>query len=109
MLKATSYMTHQKEFSMIRDQVLAVSGAILQDDSGIPYKYFQPDAWKVQLYGDYIRPYGSFRWLEQPDLRKAYATGAKPLTLHLGYGYLRITSNLLLARRMGPAPAIARR
>jgi len=109
MLKATSYMTHQKEFSVIREQMLAVSGAILQDDSGIPYKYFQPDAWKVQLYGDYIRPYGSFRWLEQPDLRKAYATGAKPLSLHLGYGYLRITSNLLLARRMDPAPAIARR
>ena len=109
MLKATSYMTHQKEFSLIREQVLSTSSALLQDDSGIPYKYFEPDVWKVQLYGDYIRPYGSFRWLEQPDLRKAYAAGAKPLSLHLGYGYLRITSNLLLARRMSPAPALAKR
>jgi hypothetical protein len=74
--------------------------AILQDDSGLPYKSFQDGAWKVQLYGDYQRPYGSFRWLEQPDLRKAYATGnSKPLSMHLGYGYSRIASNLLLAKR----------
>jgi len=100
LLKATSYMTHKPEFSLIRDRLLSVSTAILQDDSGIPYKSFQKDIWKVQLYGEYSRPYGSFRWLEQPDLRKAYeATSTKPLTLHLGYGYSRIASNLLLARR----------
>jgi len=55
----------------------------------------------VQLYGDYIKPYGSFSWLEQPDLREAYKTaGAKPLPMHVGYGYRRITSNLLLATRL---------
>ncbi len=100
LLKATSYMTHHAEFSIIRDQLLSVSSAILQDDSGLPYKSFHDSAWKVQLYGDYQRPYGSFRWLEQPDLRSAYAAGnVKPLSLHLGYGYSRIASNLLLARR----------
>jgi hypothetical protein len=98
LLKATSYMPHHAEFSLIRDQILSNSGAVLQDDSGIPYKYFQTGGWKTQLYGDYIRPYGSFRWLEQPDLRKAYEAGSKPLTLHVGYGYRKITSNLLLAR-----------
>jgi len=99
LLKATSYMTHHPEFSVIRDRLLSVSNAVLQDDSGIPFKYFE-NGWKVQLYGDYRRPYGSFRWLEQPDLRRAYAaTGTKPLTLHLGYGYSRIDSNLLLATR----------
>jgi len=100
LLKATSYMTHRPEFSLIRNQILTNSSAILQDDSGIPYRYFKPDAWKVQLYGDYSRPYGSFRWLEQPDLRKAYeSSGPKPLSLHVGYGYRRINSNLLLARQ----------
>ena len=29
---------------------------------GSPYKKFAPDQWKVQLYGDYNQPYGSFRW-----------------------------------------------
>jgi hypothetical protein len=41
LLKATSYMTHRPEFSLIRDQILASSAAILQDDSGIPYRYFR--------------------------------------------------------------------
>jgi hypothetical protein len=52
------------------------------------------------LYGDYVRPYGSFRPLEQPDLRKAYLTlGPKPLEFRIGYGYGRVESNLLLATR----------
>jgi hypothetical protein len=101
LLTATSYITNRSEFSLIRKHIVANSAAILQDDSGIPYRYFQADQWKVQLYGDYVRPYGSFGWLEQPNLRKAYETiGAKPLSLHVGYGYGKITSNLLLGRRI---------
>ncbi len=99
-LKATSYMLHHPEFSLIRDQVLANSAAVLQDDSGIPYHFWTSPAWRVQLYGDYVRPYGSFRWLEQPDLRQAYRTAApQPLTFRIGYGYGRVPSNLLLAVR----------
>jgi hypothetical protein len=99
MLKATSYMTHKGTFSMIRDQILAISGAVLQDDSGIPFHYFQSADWKVQLYGAYTRPYGSFKWLAQPDLKKAFDEGAKPLPIRIGYGYSKVESNLLLARR----------
>lgn len=99
-LKATSYMTHHAAFSMIRTEVLDKSAAILQDDSGIPYSFFRPETWKVQLFGEYNRPYGSFRWMEQPALRKAYSqAGVKPLSLRLGYGYAKIGSDLLLARR----------
>jgi hypothetical protein len=108
LLKATSYMTHQPEFSLIRDQILANSSAILQDDSGIPYHYFQTGDWNVQLFGDYTRPYGSFRWLEQSDLRKAYESGAKPLAFRVGYGYSRITSNLLLGRHANLAASLTR-
>jgi hypothetical protein len=99
-LKATSYMTHREDFSMIRDGVLAHSANILQDDSGIPYRFFQSDSWDVQLYGEYDQPYGGFRLMEQPTLRKAYGESAvKPLPLRLGYGFSKIASNLLLARR----------
>ena len=104
LLKATSYMTHHPEFSIIRSRILAQSESILQDDSGIPYKDFDPAAWQVRLFGDYERPYGSFRWLEQPALRKAYqAPGVEPLPFHIGYGFHRIPSNLQLARRSSPA------
>lgn len=99
-LKATSYLTHQAAFSMIRESVLARSANILQDDSGIPYAFLRPEIWRVQLHGEYNRPYGSFRSMTQPALRKAYSEASvKPLSLHLGYGYARIGSNLLLARR----------
>lgn len=107
LLKATSYMTHRPEFSVIRDRILAQSEAILQDDSGIPYKFFDPSVWQVRLFGEYERPYGSFRWLEQPTLRQAYQSpGVEPLPFHLGYGFHRIPSNLLLARRFNTAPKV---
>ncbi len=98
--KATSYMTHHADFSIIRDQVLAKSAAVLQDDSGIPYHYFRDQPWRVQLYGEYVRPYGSFKWLEQPDLRKAYEEpDRKPLPFQIGYGFRRMPSNLLFASK----------
>jgi hypothetical protein len=101
LLKATSYMVHKPEFSIIRERVLSGSVAVLQDDSGIPYRFFAAAPWTVQLYGDYLRPYGSFRWLEQADLRKAYLSSApKPLGFRIGYGYGRIPSNLLFAKKM---------
>ncbi len=106
MFKSTSYMLHRREFGLIRKLVLENSAAILQDDSGIPYHWFGPDLWTVQLYGEYDRPYGSFKWMEQADLRDAYKQpGTKPLPMHVGYGYRKITSNLLLAKRVVPAGA----
>lgn len=106
MFKSTSYMLHRREFSLIRNLVLENSGTVLQDDSGIPYRLFGSDLWKVQLYGDYDRPYGSFKYMEQVDLRNAYKQpGTKPLPMHVGYGYKKITSNLLLAKRVAAAQA----
>ena len=94
-------MIHKAEFSIVRERLLASSAALLQDDSGIPYHFFADRSWRVQLYGAYDRPYGSFRWLEQADLRNAYLqTGVKSLDFRIGYGYGRIPSNLLLARKM---------
>lgn len=99
--KSTSYMTHKDEFSLIRDQVLSLSSAVMQDDSGIPFKFFDPARWQVQLYGDYEKPYGSFRYLVQPDLKAAYdkGEGIKPLAFRIGYGFGRTPSNLLIAKR----------
>jgi len=99
-LKATSYMPHHSDFATIRREVLANSSLILQDDSGIPYRFFDPAQWQVQLYGGYTQPYGSFRYLVQPDLRKAYEDSPpKPLGFRIGYGFARVPSNLQLARR----------
>lgn len=99
-LKATSYMPHQTEFALIREAILSRSSAVLQDDSGIPYRFFQDGLWKIQLYGAYDRPYGSFRYLQQPDLRAAFSQpGVKQLPFRIGYGFGKAPSNLLLAVR----------
>ena len=100
MFKATSYMIHNNDFSIIRDIALSTSGAILQDDSGLPYRLFDGGQWKIQFYGEYTKPYGSFHFRVQKDLFNAYhAAGVKPLPVRIGYGYGKMASNLLLARR----------
>ena len=101
-LKATSYMVHEPGFSTIRERVLAESAAVLQDDSGVPYHFYVSPSWRVQLYGEYVRPYGSsFSWLEQPDLRTAYQTQQpKPLPFRIGYGFKAVPSNLLFAAKL---------
>jgi len=106
LLKATSYMTHNDEFSTIRGLILANSQTVLQDDSGIPYHFFSPDTWKVELFGEYTQPYGSIRYRIQKDLQKAYHDpGTRPLPFRIGYGYGKVNSNLQLARRTAPAVA----
>jgi hypothetical protein len=100
-LKATSYMIHKPEFSIIREHVLSESDAVLQDDSGVPYRFYLSPSWRVQLYGEYVRPYGSFRWLAQPDLRNAYLMQKpRPLPFQIGYGFGAVPSNLLFASRV---------
>src|SRR5260370_15467989 len=108
LLKATSYTIHRVDFSVIRELMLTNSAAILQDDSGIPYHWFQPALWKVSLYGDYDRPYGSFRFLVHAGLPKAYQTrGGKPLAFRIGSGFGRIPSDLLLAKLSQGAATVA--
>jgi hypothetical protein len=99
--KATSYMIHNLDFSIIRDIALSDSTAILQDDSGLPYRLLENGHWKIQLYGEYKKPYGSFHFREQDELRKAYqSAGVRPLPMRIGYGYGKAPSNLLLASRV---------
>ena len=98
-MKATSYMPHHRDFQLIGRLVLNRSAAILQDDSGIPYRDFDA-RWHVQLFGSYDHPYGSFKWLKQADLKRAYQTqNPIPLGFRIGYGYSKVPSNLMLAVR----------
>lgn len=100
--KSASYLPHRKDFALIREVVLANSSAVLQDDTGIPYRYIDRGVWNVQLYGDYTHPYGSFRNMVQPDLKKAFeekGDNVHPLPFYMGYGYGRAPSTLLAFRK----------
>lgn len=93
--KSASYLPHRKDFSRVRDLVLNVSRSIFQDDTGIPYRFIDQEKWDVRLYGRYTQPYGSFKFMMQPDLKKAYEEGRPvPLDFFLGYGYKRSPSAL---------------
>lgn len=98
-LKAASYLMHQSNFSTIRDHIVDYSQYLLEDDSGIPYR-FLTDKFDITLYGIYKRPLLCFTdACIQPDLDKAYKDNAdkvKPLTFQIGYNR---PSNLLCARR----------
>lgn len=103
MLKATSYMLHDRNFQRIRTLILEGSWLILQDDTGIPWRHLDTRDWEVQLYGEYNKPYGrSFEFRLQPGLRAAYddpGRRVKPLRFRIGYGAGRVASNLQVARR----------
>ncbi len=85
-IKAASYLMHLRYFSSIRQIILTKSASILQDDSGIPFRFYDSPEWTVTLYGTYTGPVRLFRNYPDEDLKKAYAAGnAEPLDIRLGY------------------------
>lgn len=106
--KAASYLPHHNDFKLIRDTILRLSSAILEDDSGIPYKYFDQDQWDFQFYGKYDRPYAGFKNMTQPTLKAAFEGPAvRPLDFPIGYGFKRIPSDLILAKKKAGTMASA--
>ncbi len=96
--KAASYLMHDSRFSQAREFFLTQSRAILQDDSGIPYRHLSGPEWSLRFFGNYHKPIELFSKHAQRDLREAYA--ANPSTsLNFGSGYHVNTweANLLLA------------
>jgi hypothetical protein len=95
-MKSASYLMHKSFFGAIRKTILDISSAILQDDSAIPYKFYDRAAWDVSLYGQYAAPIKLFKDDFEQELFDAYRTrpGIKPLNFRFGYSPL---SNLLLA------------
>ncbi|MBO7507679.1 MAG: hypothetical protein J6T67_09910 [Paludibacteraceae bacterium] len=96
-LKAASYLMHKPYFSKVRDAILAHSMAVLEDDSGIPYRYLKD--WNVSLYGTYMKPLKLFgKYVYQTDLMERYETDSvRPLKFRIGYNN---PSNWLCARKI---------
>ena len=97
--KAASYLMHDSGFSSVRDWVLGNCRAVVQDDSGIPYRNFDASKWDVRLFGDYDAPIELFAKHMQPDLKAAYdATGGGPsVPFGSGYQIRDYNANLLIA------------
>jgi hypothetical protein len=86
LLKAASYLMHEESFSQVREFVLAKSKVIVQDDSGIPWHFFDDHKWNIRYCGHYLGPIEIFKKYWQPDLANAYAA-TEPASLEFGFGY----------------------
>ena len=104
-IKAASYLMHNEYFSFIRDQILNRSQYVLQDDSGIPLRFFDEANWTRLFFGRYKAPIDLFKERFQADLKAAYESGKNvaPLTFGIGYKYYD-DANLILAERKGEPP-----
>jgi hypothetical protein len=99
-LKAASYLMHANDFSLIRNVVFEKSRSILQDDSGIAYRFFDKNIWDIHLYGKYARPGKEFSWINETDLASAFNDPSiKPVPFTLGYNWRTRAINLLYAVR----------
>lgn len=99
--KAASYLMQDSGFTSVRSWVLSNCRAVVQDDSGIPYKAFDPQQWDVHLFGNYQAPIDFFSKHSQPDLKAAYeAAGPRPgITFGSGYQMKSEDANLTIAVR----------
>ncbi|MCU0849055.1 MAG: hypothetical protein MUD12_14340 [Spirochaetes bacterium] len=102
LLKSASYLMHNDnvKFTKIRSFILKNSDYVLQDDSGIPMRYFPASEWKLRFHGIYDQPISLFRNRAQKDLREAFkkqSTGMLPFSY--GYDYKINESNLMSAER----------
>lgn len=103
MMKSAVYLLHHRPFDGVRDFILKRSIIMVQDDSGIPYRFFTR-GWKVSLYGKY-RPAMALKYcmpVSQPDLKEQYSAGVPPLPFNFGYGILfgPGQSNIMVAKKI---------
>ena len=106
-LKSASYLLHGADFSIVRRIVLTHSRLVLQDDSGIPLRFFKAPEWAVTYFGKYDKPVKDFNYGFQEDMARVFADekAVKPLPFSFGYHWKDGASSVLLAVRPSPAPA----
>jgi hypothetical protein len=99
--KAASYLMFKPHFSAIRQFILGQSLYVLQGDSGIPLRYFDPEGWDLRFYGTYSCPIALFSNCHQADMAKMYRRGQdiRPLPFGIGYRHRPRTSNLMFAAK----------
>ncbi|ACK66573.1 conserved hypothetical protein [Rippkaea orientalis PCC 8801] len=99
-LKASSYLMHYGTFSNIRELILSKTTSLVQDDSGIALKYFNPEQWDLKFFGNYTPPRAPFNQEEyQPNLMQVYRSNKNisKIDFGIGYNFGPNESNLMIA------------
>ncbi len=96
-IKSASYLLSYDNFRILRSYLLVGSRYILQEDSGIPYRYFGAGDWSLSFYGTY-RVIAIFANRFQRDLDAAVKLNNRgPLPFDFGYGFEPEKSNIMIA------------
>src|SRR5438094_9297886 len=99
-LKSSSYLMFEDGFATIRNFILDHSRLIVQDDSGIPVAYFDPNKWNLRLFATYLGPIELFKQHFQPRLQELFAqSNSPPLEFGFGYRWNCKEANLIVAVR----------
>jgi hypothetical protein len=102
-LKAASYLPHYRTFSGIRSNILTKTVNHVQDDTGIPYKYFEPSSFTAKVFGKYTKPVADFNPnLFQTDLSRVYRDSTiygGRLDFSMGYHWASDEQNELVFMR----------
>lgn len=100
LIKSASYLLHYGYFSTTRNFILDNSAVLVEDDSGIPLRYFKREDWDLYPFGNYLGPINIFPGKYQRDLQALYRREhAGPIDFGIGYRWRPRQSNLLLAIR----------
>jgi hypothetical protein len=99
-LKSASYLLHYSAFSRVRDLCLKKAKYLLQDDTGVAYR-FLANEWDCRVFGSYVKPIADFSGVYQTDLDSLYRTNKVNSTLpfNMGYHYFTGKQNLLFAQK----------
>lgn len=89
-IKSASYLLHNGFMSNMKELILKNSTAVIQDDTGMPYKYLaEGNKFDIKLYGQYTKPVSDFPYLSlQKPLQEAFEKDSAKigkLPFHLGY------------------------
>lgn len=104
-VKSASYLMHSDNFSTVRDYLLSHSASILEDDFGIPVRFFA-QGWQLHPYGRYVGPISLFGGQYQSKLKEVFAKGkTTPIDFSLGYQWKPTELNILLAVKDDTATA----
>ncbi len=99
-IKSASYLLHGGNFSTVRSFLLERAATVVQDDSGIPVRFFSQQYWKLQPFGRYVGPISIFAGRYQRGLAELFRRmNAPPLQFGMGYRWRPHESNVLLASR----------
>jgi hypothetical protein len=78
---------HDPQFSKTRAMTLESADVLIQDDTGIPYRFLSQTPWQTKLYGKYHKPIKPMEYGYQKDLDAAFKSKAQVGDLPFPFGY----------------------